>query len=946
MKKITKNIVTLIITLGVFSSPFFAHAATWVGPTATPPGNNVSAPVNVGGTYQIKVGDLGVISFFANYIKSIGTISANRYCFNNGPLGGRDTNCITSWPAGGTGGGIESIVAGTNVTVDNTDPLNPIVSSTATGGTSGVIVRKDGVPVVAPATTLNFLGSNITTTPSGSSVSIAVTPATPTAIRKDGIQVSAAPLAVNFVGDNITATNNGGIVSVGVNKFTVKQDDNTVGSNFTGINFVGGSDWVVTNGGGGIARIENVANPVTQLALPSASPADKILRSDGTNWVQSPLVKTTVSSFQVNRPIADNANENIFNAAKMVSFLGNPVPLIGLFVTKEGDTYVNGAKFRHYGVAGTTAVPTNSFGTDDLFQAGTGTTNQKGIAIRADGGVRVRGELSALNNAVVPLSSGLFLGANDIFHVVGELNGAKKGFGLAVDGTTRVEGVLAINGGQALIGDMNHVGDTNHTGNYTMSGLGATMILGNSTENAQLDIVGNSSQDGNQSQTGNYSLDGNFNQTGNYSLSGNMVQTGNINTNGRWAVSDTISSPILAVGLTGGGVPTTPPVIPYTFLSKVSGAHNGSLGLNRAGSTIVNGDLQVYGPSTISGNLSVGGWIETETLANTDGDLHVCASTSGRLKICTVPTPQVDITDISSVDNTIVGSDPSYAFSAGHYTSSTTTIPNPSKSATVSYTIGNFTSNMSCERFIDSGSASGWIGTFTPTQAVNNVNVTITAHGTTSFRVKCKNQTGQSSQDIATVRGAGSWTWTRGTGVMTVNFPTNAMLSVELWGAGGGGGSYAYINNLNTCGGGGGAGQYQSHPNIGYGGQYQVSLYGGGGALGINGNGSDGGSATINKIGNGNQTYFANGGSGGKKGTPIYLNGMYGASGGLPGSNYGISTNPGQGTASSGQCTPGAGKVPSYALNGNDNSGGVGGSLVPGMNLFGKGQNGSIRVTW
>ncbi len=32
------------------------------------------------------------------------------------------------------GGGIESIVAGTNITVDNTDPLNPIVSSTGGGG--------------------------------------------------------------------------------------------------------------------------------------------------------------------------------------------------------------------------------------------------------------------------------------------------------------------------------------------------------------------------------------------------------------------------------------------------------------------------------------------------------------------------------------------------------------------------------------------------------------------------------------------------------------------------------------------------------------------------------------------------------------------------------------------------------------------------------------------
>ncbi|MCC6520988.1 hypothetical protein IT403_03355, partial [Candidatus Nomurabacteria bacterium] len=426
----------------------------------------------------------------------------------------------------------------------------------------------------------------------------------------------------------------------------------------------------------------------------------------------------------------------------------------------------------------------------------------------------------------------------------------------------------------------------------------------------------------------------------------------NINTNGRWAVSDYTTSFISSIGLVdaNGGIPT-PPILPYTFLSKVSGYHSGSLGLTRTGSTVVVGDLQVFGPATISTNLYVGGWIQTETLANTDGDLHVCASTSGRLKICTVPTPQVDITDISDVGDTITGGGSSYEFTAGNYTVATTTIPNPSKAAVVSYTIGNFTSNMSCERFIDSGTASGWAGTFTPTQAVNNENVTITAHGTTSFRVRCTNQTGQSSQDTATVRGVGSWTWTRGTGVMTVNFPTNAMLSVELWGAGGGGGAYDYINNLNTCGGGGGAGQYLSHPNIGYGGQYQVSLGTGGGTAGgyssgVPHDGNDGSYATINKIGNGNQTYFANGGSGGKSGRSVYFNGMYGASGGLPGSNYGISTNPGQGTASSGPCTPGAGKVPSVSMTGSENSGGMGGSLNPVFNLLGKGQNGSMRVTW
>lgn len=50
----------------------------------------------------------------------------------------RDVNLLTVdiVGGGGGGGGVQSVVAGTNVTVDNTDPLNPVVS--ATGGGSSV----------------------------------------------------------------------------------------------------------------------------------------------------------------------------------------------------------------------------------------------------------------------------------------------------------------------------------------------------------------------------------------------------------------------------------------------------------------------------------------------------------------------------------------------------------------------------------------------------------------------------------------------------------------------------------------------------------------------------------------------------------------------------------------------------------------------------------------
>ena len=64
---------------------------------------------------------------------------------------------IDGWQSigGSGGGGIESIVAGTNITVDNTDPLNPVVSATGGGGGGSYVGCKaynDGQQVISSAT--------------------------------------------------------------------------------------------------------------------------------------------------------------------------------------------------------------------------------------------------------------------------------------------------------------------------------------------------------------------------------------------------------------------------------------------------------------------------------------------------------------------------------------------------------------------------------------------------------------------------------------------------------------------------------------------------------------------------------------------------------------------------------------------------------------------------
>jgi hypothetical protein len=62
------------------------------------------------------------------------------------------------------GGIVNSIVAGTNITVDNTDPANPIVSSTGGGG--GHTIQDEGTPLTQ-RTNLNFVGSAVAVTDGG-----------------------------------------------------------------------------------------------------------------------------------------------------------------------------------------------------------------------------------------------------------------------------------------------------------------------------------------------------------------------------------------------------------------------------------------------------------------------------------------------------------------------------------------------------------------------------------------------------------------------------------------------------------------------------------------------------------------------------------------------------------------------------------------------------------
>ena len=91
MKKTIMNTVStggLTLVALLFGTGLIASAQSWSAPTATPPGNNASAPLNVSSASQVKIGGLSVGSL----------ISTGSICFG--------VDCKASWAEVAGGGGI------------------------------------------------------------------------------------------------------------------------------------------------------------------------------------------------------------------------------------------------------------------------------------------------------------------------------------------------------------------------------------------------------------------------------------------------------------------------------------------------------------------------------------------------------------------------------------------------------------------------------------------------------------------------------------------------------------------------------------------------------------------------------------------------------------------------------------------------------------------------
>ena len=128
------------------------------------------------------------------------TTGDNLYVIRGGVSYKADNNDL---PSGGSGGQVDSVVGGTDITVDATDPINPIVNFTGTtGGQVDTVTGGTDITVTGTATDpiINFSGS----TGTGTVTSVAVS-------GSDGIEIDS--------GSPITTS---GTIALGLNQATTK----------------------------------------------------------------------------------------------------------------------------------------------------------------------------------------------------------------------------------------------------------------------------------------------------------------------------------------------------------------------------------------------------------------------------------------------------------------------------------------------------------------------------------------------------------------------------------------------------------------------------------------------------------------------------------------------------------------------------------------------------
>jgi len=178
-----------------------------------------------------------------------------------------------SVPLGGAGGGqVNSVVAGSGISVDSTDPANPIVSSTSSGGTVTSVTSADANATVATTTTTPVI----------------------TIVSAPKLQTARAINGVNFDGTAaITVTAAAGtLTGTTLNSTVVSSSLTSVGTlaNLTVTNPIAGS---VTGNAATVTTNANLTGPVTSTGNATAIANSINLPASPTTTTQTPADNST-----------------------------------------------------------------------------------------------------------------------------------------------------------------------------------------------------------------------------------------------------------------------------------------------------------------------------------------------------------------------------------------------------------------------------------------------------------------------------------------------------------------------------------------------------------------------------------------------------------------------------------------------------------------------------
>ena len=109
-KSLTFSALVIGALIGASALSVWAQSSgSWTAPTATPPGNNIAAPINVSTAPQAKSGLLGLSNFLFNPAWTSGSVATGSI------LTALDSDGTVGWGTGGSGSGGSCSVSITNV---------------------------------------------------------------------------------------------------------------------------------------------------------------------------------------------------------------------------------------------------------------------------------------------------------------------------------------------------------------------------------------------------------------------------------------------------------------------------------------------------------------------------------------------------------------------------------------------------------------------------------------------------------------------------------------------------------------------------------------------------------------------------------------------------------------------------------------------------------------